>query len=178
MITTPSGTLTQRYDHGIHLRRKTPREQHAELLGPAHRDPVAILAECARVLRSRGQLLIFDRDFASSAMSLEKEIAAKIDLGDIARAFAAQPCIIRQLPRLLADTGFAIETHRSYVIADVGRAEFFSDQLTTWRRLLPVSGVISKGEADLLMNGLQAASAAGTLFWANNFYTFVARKIR
>jgi hypothetical protein len=101
-----------------------------------------------------------------------------IDIGDVARAFAAQPYIIRQLPRLLADTGFAIESHRSYVIADVGRAEFFSEQLTTWRRLLPVSGVISKGDADLLMNGLEAASAAGTLFWANNFYTFMARKTR
>jgi hypothetical protein len=44
MMTTPSGTLSQRYDHGIHLRRKTPREQHAELIGPPHRDPVAILA--------------------------------------------------------------------------------------------------------------------------------------
>jgi hypothetical protein len=42
--------------------------------------------------------------------------------------------------------------------------------------LLPVSGVISKGDADLLMKGLEAASAAGTLFWANNFYTFIARK--
>lgn len=88
-------------------------------------NPRAILAECARVLRSRGQLLIFDRDFASSALSLEKEIAAKIDIGDIARAFAAQPTIIRQFPRLLADAGFAIEAHRAYVIADVGRAAFF-----------------------------------------------------
>ena len=117
-----------------------------------------------------------DRDFASSALSLEKEIAAKIDIGDIARAFAAQPYIIRQLPRLLADTGFAIESHRSYVIADVGRAEFFSEQLTTWRRLLPVSGVIGKGDADFLMNSLEAASAAGTLFWANNFYTHPATR--
>jgi SAM-dependent methyltransferase len=141
-------------------------------------NPVAILAECGRVLYSRGQLLIFDRDFASSALSLKKEIAAKIDIGDIARAFAAQPCIIRQLPRLLADAGFAIDSHRAYVIADVGHAEFFSENLTTWRRLLPVSGVIGKGDADLLMNDLEAASAAGTLFWANNFYTFVARKTR
>src|SRR5713226_8498740 len=44
MITTPSGTLSQRYDHGIRLRRRTPREHHADLRGPAHRDPVAILA--------------------------------------------------------------------------------------------------------------------------------------
>jgi len=139
-------------------------------------DPIAILAECGRVLRPRAQLLIFDRDFASSALSLENNVTVKIDVADIARAFAAQPYIVRQLPKLLADAGFAIESHRSYVIADVGRAEFFSENLTTWRRLLPVSGVVSKDQADLLMNGLEAASAAGTLFWANNFYTFVARK--
>jgi arsenite methyltransferase len=138
--------------------------------------PVEILKECGRVLRSDGRLLIFDRDFASSALSLEKDTAAKIDLVDVARAFAAQPDIIRQLPKLLATAGFAIETHRSYVIADVGRADFFAENLSTWRRLLPVSGAISKGDADLLMNNLEAASAAGTLFWANNFYTFIARK--
>lgn len=140
-------------------------------------DPVAILAECAHVLRAHGRLLIFDRDFASSALSLDNEIAAKIDIADIARAFAAQPFIMRQLPKLLAEAGFGIDSHRSYVIADVGHAEFFAENLSTWRRLLPVSGVIGKDDADLLTDGLEAASAAGTLFWANNFYTFIARKL-
>jgi 2-polyprenyl-3-methyl-5-hydroxy-6-metoxy-1,4-benzoquinol methylase len=139
-------------------------------------NPVAILAECARVLRPRGRLLIFDRDFASSALSLDATLAAKIDIAEIARAFAAQPFIIRQLPKLLTDADFRIESHRSYVIADVGHAEFFAENLSTWRRLLPVSGVIGKDEADLFMDELDAASASGTLFWANNFYTFVARK--
>jgi ubiquinone/menaquinone biosynthesis C-methylase UbiE len=106
-------------------------------------NPVAILAECGRVLRSRGQLVIFDRDFASSALSLEKEIAATIDIRDIARAFAAQPSIIRQFPKLLTDIGFAIESHRSYVIADVGHVEFFSEQLTTWRRLNAARGFVA-----------------------------------
>jgi uncharacterized protein (DUF2252 family) len=44
MTTTPSGTLSQRYDHGIRVRQRIPREHHAELRGPSHRDPVAILA--------------------------------------------------------------------------------------------------------------------------------------
>ena len=39
-----SGTLAERYEHGVSLRRKSLRKEHAELSGPAGRDPVAILA--------------------------------------------------------------------------------------------------------------------------------------
>ena len=44
MARTPSHTLAQRYAEGIKLRRKVARQNHADLLGPADRDPVAILA--------------------------------------------------------------------------------------------------------------------------------------
>ena len=40
----PTGTLAERYDRGVGLRQKNPRKQHADLLGPTGRDPVAILA--------------------------------------------------------------------------------------------------------------------------------------
>jgi uncharacterized protein (DUF2252 family) len=36
--------LGERYEQGVALRRKTPREKHADLLGPANRNPVVILA--------------------------------------------------------------------------------------------------------------------------------------
>ena len=48
MIQTPLGTLAERYEHGGRLRRKAPLEEHADLLGPADRDPVAILAAADR----------------------------------------------------------------------------------------------------------------------------------
>ena len=48
MTQNSSGTLTERYDRGVGLRRKTPREKHADLLGPSTRDPVAILAVADR----------------------------------------------------------------------------------------------------------------------------------
>jgi len=38
-------TARRRYRYGKSLRRGAPRENHAELRGPADRDPVAILAE-------------------------------------------------------------------------------------------------------------------------------------
>jgi len=40
----PWGPRAERYQHGKRLRKKTPRERHADLLGSAARDPVAILA--------------------------------------------------------------------------------------------------------------------------------------
>jgi hypothetical protein len=48
MVQLPSGTLTERYKQGTRLRKKTPREKHAELRGPADRDAVAILAQTDR----------------------------------------------------------------------------------------------------------------------------------
>ena len=40
----PWGPLAERYGDGTRLRKKVPRERHADLLGSADRDPVAILA--------------------------------------------------------------------------------------------------------------------------------------
>ena len=39
MTKLASGTFAARYEQGVRLRRKTPREKHADLRGPAHRDP-------------------------------------------------------------------------------------------------------------------------------------------
>jgi uncharacterized protein (DUF2252 family) len=48
MVQSPTGTLTERYKQGTRLRKKRPREEHAELHGPADRDAVAILAQTDR----------------------------------------------------------------------------------------------------------------------------------
>src|SRR5215831_5097411 len=44
MTRTSSHTLAARYAQGVKLRRKIVRQNHADLLGRADRDPVAILA--------------------------------------------------------------------------------------------------------------------------------------
>jgi uncharacterized protein (DUF2252 family) len=47
MTNPASGTFAARYEQGIRLRRRNPREKHADLR-PAKRDPVAILAQADR----------------------------------------------------------------------------------------------------------------------------------
>jgi len=48
MVQTRSETLIERHERGTRLRKKAPREKHADLLGPADRDAVAILAATDR----------------------------------------------------------------------------------------------------------------------------------
>src|SRR5882724_8960296 len=49
MVQSPLGTLVERYKQGTRLRKKSPREAHAELRGGADRDAVAILAQTDRM---------------------------------------------------------------------------------------------------------------------------------
>jgi hypothetical protein len=44
MTRSSSLTLAERYPQGVKLRREIARQNHADLLGAADRDPVAILA--------------------------------------------------------------------------------------------------------------------------------------
>jgi len=48
MIQTGAGTLAERYERGKRLRKKTAREKHADLRGPADRDATSILAATDR----------------------------------------------------------------------------------------------------------------------------------
>jgi len=48
MLQSRSHTLAERYEHGTRLRKKVPRERHADLHGPADRNAVAILAATDR----------------------------------------------------------------------------------------------------------------------------------
>jgi uncharacterized protein (DUF2252 family) len=48
MVQTSTSTLDARYAYGTRLRKKVPREAHADLRGPADRDAVAILAASDR----------------------------------------------------------------------------------------------------------------------------------
>jgi uncharacterized protein (DUF2252 family) len=49
MAQSTLGTVSERYKQGTRLRKKIPREEHAELRGPADRDAVAILAQTDRM---------------------------------------------------------------------------------------------------------------------------------
>lgn len=68
-----------------------------------------------------------------------------------------------------------LEWSRAYVVAAIGRADFWSSTLPALRVLLPSGGVISEREASDYVDKLEMASMSKTFFASCHFYSMVAR---
>jgi hypothetical protein len=72
------------------------------------------------------------------------------------------PRAMRQMPRLLQAAGLQLATSFSYVLAEVGKADFWAPAIESFRRLVPKSGIMTEQEADAWAEGLRLDSAAGS----------------
>src|SRR6266566_8004641 len=52
-------------------------------------------------------------------------------------AMVAQSCVMRVIPRLLTAAGLDLCWSRGYLVADIGRADFFAAAVASFRVLLP-----------------------------------------
>jgi SAM-dependent methyltransferase len=138
--------------------------------------PEEVLAEGARLLRpGTGRLVIFDGDYASMTFATEAPDGGEETDRAIQSALAAQPRVMRAMPRLLADAGLDLVWSKGYVVADLGRMDFWRSSLVSQRMLLPKAGVMTEVEANALVDRLERASAEGRFFAASNFYTYIAQ---
>lgn len=139
-------------------------------------DPATVLAEGRRLLRPGGRLVVFDGDYASFTMATDAPDGGAETDRLLHGALFAELRVMRAMPRLLAEGGFSLEWSRAYVMADIGRAEFWAPTIASLRVLLPRTGAMSEAEAAGFADGLDKASTAGRFFAASNFYTYIARR--
>ena len=139
-------------------------------------DPAAALNEAARVTRPGGAIVVFDGDYASSTLeTADAKRAAEIDNAMI-EATVTQPRIMRRLPRMAREAGLSVERCFSYLIAEVGKPDFFAGLVDTIGPMLLSSGVSTEDEAAAISADLKTAVAEGTFFGACNYYGYVFRK--
>ncbi|TCZ64813.1 methyltransferase domain-containing protein [Roseicella aquatilis] len=139
--------------------------------------PAGVLAEGRRLLRpGSGRLVVFDGDYASWTFATgAADIGAATDLA-VQRGIVAHPRAMRALPRLLAEAGLDLNWSRAYVVADIGRAEFWTPSVASFRVLLPAAGTMTGPEASAFVAALERASDENRFFAACNFYTYVAQR--
>jgi ubiquinone/menaquinone biosynthesis C-methylase UbiE len=140
-------------------------------------DPLAVLKEAARLVKPGGLVSIFDGDYASLTFSHEDVTKGKVYDEAIQQAVVTSPRVMRQMPRLLREAGLEFVTSFSYILAEMGKADFWVTALESCRKLLPQSGVMTDEEANAWVDARLQESAEGVFFGASNYYSYVARRV-
>jgi ubiquinone/menaquinone biosynthesis C-methylase UbiE len=139
-------------------------------------DPSKVLAEMRRVLRPGGIIGIFDGDYASMTFELGDEQQSRQMDDAIIASLVTNPRILRQMPRLLKQAGFAVAAVMPSIITEAGRADFWKGSIESYAAIVPSAGLITQAEAAEWRDELMAISARGEFFGSCVYYAYVASK--
>jgi ubiquinone/menaquinone biosynthesis C-methylase UbiE len=139
-------------------------------------DPLAVVREAARLVRPGGMIGIFDGDYASMTFGHGDPAKGKAYDDAIIGGLVTSPRVMRQMPRLLQAAGLQLVASFPYIVAEVGKADFWAPAIESFRRLVPKSGAMTEQEANAWADSLLIDSTAGVFFGASNYYGYVARR--
>lgn len=139
-------------------------------------EPSSVLREAARVLAAGGLLGVFDGDYASLTFGHADPVVAKRYDDAVVSAVVTNPRVMRQMPRLLRQTGFELVASFSHVLSEAGTADFWLSAIEAYRRLIPKTGVMTAREADAWAANLRDDANEGVFFGSSNYYAYVARR--
>lgn len=139
-------------------------------------DPRCVLKEMARLVKPGGKIAVFDGDYASITFGSDDIEKGKLDDELIINALVTNPRVMRQMPQLLQETGLVLAAAFAYVVADIGKADFWAPALQSFVRLLPKAGAMTEGGAQTWVASMLRRSDQGQFFGATNFYSYVATR--
>ena len=138
--------------------------------------PAAVLAEAARIAKPGASIGIFDGDYASLTFGNPDPEQGKRDDDAVIAAIVTNPRVMRQMPVLAREAGLELVESFPYVLAEVGKADFWQPAIESFRRIMPTAGAMSEAEANAWADRLLQASESGLFFGASNYYGYVLRK--
>ena len=139
------------------------------------RDPLAVLAEAARVVRPGGHVAVFDGDYASLTFGCSDP-----RLGDAMEAafqsmIMSAPRVMRELPRLLPKAGLRLTATQAHVLAEAGSSSFLINLAETYAPLAASTGLMPAGDVEAWLADQRRSAEDGTFFAACNYYAYVAK---
>jgi ubiquinone/menaquinone biosynthesis C-methylase UbiE len=139
-------------------------------------DPLQVLGEARRLVRPGGTVAIFDGDYASLTFAYPDHTLAKTIEEKLIQLIVANPRIMRDLPRLLRETGLELVEADGTLYANIGSSRFWVGATESYGVLLGRSGLLPQTLVDD-WRAFQVRSAADdTFFGASNYYTYLTRR--
>jgi ubiquinone/menaquinone biosynthesis C-methylase UbiE len=139
-------------------------------------DPRSVLREIVRVVKSGGKVGIFDGDYASLTFATDDPVQGKAADEAIISAIVTNPRVMRHMPQLLREAGLELVAAFPYVVAELGRADFWESAIKSFVKLLPKAGAMTDSQAAVWAAAMFRRSDQGTFFGASNYYGYVATK--
>jgi len=139
-------------------------------------NPLAVLAEAARVVRPGGSVAVFDGDYASLTYAtgdhpLDTELVQAILSTVVANAY-----VMRALPALVRQVGLSITGFLPSVLAEAGKAGFFASAAESYSPMTVKAGTVPVERAERWLAASRESSAEGTFFASCNYYAYLARR--
>ena len=91
-----------------------------------------MLAEIVRIAKPGGSIGIFDGDYASLT-SAPRSRSGKRDDEALIAAIVTNPRVMRQMPVLVQEAGLELVASFPYVLAEVGKADFWLPAIESFR---------------------------------------------
>jgi len=138
------------------------------------RDPLAVLAQAARVVRPGGSVAIFDGDYGSFTFgSSDPELGQAMERA-IQSMIMSSPRVMRELPRLLPKAGLRLTGALSHVYAEAGSSSFMLNAAETYGPLVASKGLLPAADVDAWLADQRRSAEDGTFFAACNYYAYTA----
>ena len=140
------------------------------------RDPLAVLAEAARVVRPGGSVAVFDGDYASLTFGCSDPRLGEAVEPALQATIMSSPRVMREIPRLLPKAGLRLIATQAHVYAEAGSSTFMLNLAETYAPLTAAStGQLSAAHVDAWLADQRRSASDGTFFAACNYYAYVAR---
>ena len=138
------------------------------------RDPLAVLAQAARVIRPGGSVAVFDGDYASLTFGASDPRLGEAMEAAFRSIIMSAPRVMRELPRLLPQARLRLTATQPHVLAEAGTSGFFLNLAETYAPLAASAGLLPTADVDAWLADQRRSAEDGTFFAACNYYAYVA----
>ena len=139
-------------------------------------DPEQALREAYRVLRSTGQLAIFDGDYLTTTVAIDNFDPLQRAVDAMVANFVHNPWLTRRLVKTLQSIGFVIRSHRSHGYTQTGEPTYMLTIVDRGADTLVAAETIGTEEAEALKTEARRRAKAGEFFGHISFLSVIASK--